>query len=101
MFGWFDGQAARAFGEALARSFVNRVPLHDTVGDKKFEARAKAAITLLSKQVAEFKRENKLNIYKKARLANRFKWALKEAGYPDSFIDELAFELATLSAIPD
>lgn len=89
LFGWFDGQAARAFSEALARSFVNRVPLHDTVGDKKFEARAKAAITLLSKQVAEFKRENKLNIYKKAQLCNRFKWYLKDAGYEPSYIDKL------------
>lgn len=89
LFGWFDAQAARAFGEALAGTFVNRVPLHDEVGDKKFEARAKVAITQLGKQVAEFKRDNKLNTYKKAQLCNRFKWSLKDAGYEPGYIDKL------------
>ena len=34
-------------------------------------------------------RDNRLNFYKKAKLANTLKWALKEAGYSDAFVREL------------
>ena len=42
--------------------------------------------------LAPFK--HKLNVYTKARLANQFKWALIEAGYPKDFVDRMTFELA-------
>ena len=40
-------------------------------------------------QMARFKLEHKLNIYKKAQLGNAFKWALKDAGYDPEFVDQL------------
>jgi hypothetical protein len=40
-------------------------------------------------------RENKLNVYTRARLANQFRWALVEAGYPKPFVDALIMQLAT------
>jgi hypothetical protein len=33
------------------------------------------------------------NVYKRARLGNRVKWALKEAGYPQAFADTFTYEL--------
>jgi hypothetical protein len=33
------------------------------------------------------------NVYKRARLGNRVKWALKEAGYPGAFVDTFTYEL--------
>jgi chorismate mutase len=44
-------------------------------------------------EVGNFKRAHSLNIYKKAQFANTFKWALKEAGYEDAYIDELVREI--------
>ena len=38
------------------------------------------------------------NLYQKARIANRLKWALREARYPQAFVDEFAYALATVVA---
>lgn len=46
------------------------------------------------RQAHEFASTNKLNFYTKARLANRFKWVLIEAGYPREFVDDISYELA-------
>ncbi|MES2632522.1 MAG: hypothetical protein V4669_06090 [Pseudomonadota bacterium] len=99
---WFDTAAVDAFADTMVNMFVSRFPATEfSVGGKKQEARFRKVQATLAQELTGFRRKHPLNIYKKARLANRFKWALKEAGYPDSFIDELAYELATLSAIPD
>jgi hypothetical protein len=36
---------------------------------------------------AEFQREHRLGMFGKAKLANEFKWQLKELGYSEKFID--------------
>ena len=41
-------------------------------------------------QVERFKAENKLNTYKKAKLGNAFKWALKDAGYEAAYIEKIS-----------
>ena len=38
-------------------------------------------------------------MYQRARLGNRVKWALKEAGYPPEFVDALTYELVTVITI--
>jgi hypothetical protein len=53
---------------------------------------------LVLRQAHDFARDNKLNIYTKARLANTFKWALTEAGYPKDFVDKMTIELAAVVA---
>ena len=40
----------------------------------------------------------KPNLYQKARIANRMKWALLEANYPKVFVEEFAYALATVVA---
>jgi hypothetical protein len=40
-----------------------------------------------------------LNIYKKARLGNRVRWALREAGYAPEFTDALSYELVTVATL--
>lgn len=34
-----------------------------------------------------FNQENRLGVFKKAKLGNTFKWELKELGYEDRFVD--------------
>ena len=46
-----------------------------------------------------FGRSQSLNVYQRARLGNRVKWALKEAGYPPDFVDALTYELVTVITI--
>ena len=50
------------------------------------------------RQAHDYARQHKLNVYTKARLANRFKWALLEAGYPKTFVDAMTYELAAVVA---
>jgi hypothetical protein len=49
-------------------------------------------------QAHDFARQHKLNLYTKARLANRFKWELLEAGYPKGFVDSMTYDLAAIVA---
>jgi hypothetical protein len=41
----------------------------------------------------QFGQTHKLNIYKKAKLGNAFKWILLEKGYDAQFVDELTKEV--------
>jgi hypothetical protein len=89
IFGWFDAKAARGFGEELASAFVERVPIDRNLKAHKFESRAKAALGELARSVADLRKQHMLNTYQKAALGNAFKWALKDAGYEDEYVDRL------------
>ncbi len=89
LFSWFDAREAKAFGAALAASFIARVEPGMASTEKKFESRAKSAMKEMARQVAAFRTQHRLNVYKKAQLGNAFKWALKEAGYDAAYIDKL------------
>lgn len=89
IFGWFDARAAQACGAGLAQSFMARVPADARLSDRKFEVKAKSALTHLGRDIAAFRTEHRLNPYQKARLGNAFKWALKDAGYDAGYVDKL------------
>ncbi len=89
IFGWFDARAARAFGSELARSFMTRVPADAKVSDRKFEAKAKAALLEIERSITDFKASQRLNFYRKAKLGNAFKWTLKDGGYDAAYVDKL------------
>jgi len=92
---WFDTKAVDAIADRVAQDLIKRVPpaaLGET--SKKADTRQKKAIDLVLRQAHEFATVNRLNFYTKARLANRFKWALIEAGYPRVYVDDLSYELA-------
>lgn len=89
LFGWFNARAARDAGVRLAQAFASRVPAQSQLADRKFEQRARSAIAQLQREAAEFAKANRLNAYQKAKLGTAFKWSLKEAGYPDAYVDKL------------
>lgn len=47
-------------------------------------------------RVEAFARSADLNLYRKARLGNRVKWALAEAGYTKFFVEAFTHELLTV-----
>lgn len=95
---WFDTRAVDALAERLIQGFVERVPL--TQAGAAAAKKSRRAHDQVLRQAHEFARDNRLNVYKKARLANRFKWGLLEAGYPKPFVDEMAYELAVIVGSP-
>jgi hypothetical protein len=102
MFGdWFNVKEVDEFAESIIADLVKRIPpakieAKVDVAGKKAVAKLRKAHDSIFKRVEVFARTHTLNIYKKARLGNRIKWALNEAGYPSGFVDTLTMELLTV-----
>ena len=89
MFSWLDARDAQKFGISLAEFFMERIPLE--MPNKKIKSLAKKqeVLNTMFSQIPPFKMKHKLNIYKKAKLGNAFKWKLLEADYDPELVDEL------------
>lgn len=79
--------------DEMAHSLVQELskrypPSLDKPGAAKISvARITRILEDLYGRAARFREEKRLGLYKKARLSNTFKWALKEQGYSSAFID--------------
>jgi hypothetical protein len=102
VFSWFNTQEVDAFIDAEVADLVRRVPPATLEGDgpaaKKAEDQLARSHDVLLRHARDFVRRGKPNLYQKARIANRMKWALREAAYPRAFVDEFAYALATVVA---
>jgi hypothetical protein len=97
---WFDTTEIDELARSIAADLVKRVPPSTLDSHtKKAAERLRNAHDAIFDRAAKFARTQKLNIYKKARFGNQFRWALKEAGYPPEFVESWTYELVTLVAI--
>lgn len=78
-----------AFAHALADDIVKRYPpALDTAPNKRpSQNRLTRILEDACQQAMEFQKTASLGWMAKARLANSFKWRLKESGYSSAFID--------------
>jgi hypothetical protein len=88
-FGLFDAREASDFGERLAKLLIERTPEEGSIGKRRLTKKHEAMLHQLEQQVTKFKAEHKLNVYRKAKLGNRFKWVLREKGYDAEYVDQL------------
>jgi hypothetical protein len=93
---WFDAAKAVQFGASLADFFIDRIPLSPEKKkaknlDKQFEV-----VDKLYVRVEQFKANNKLNLYKKAKLADAFKSKLIDAGYDSKLVDEVTLGIVKI-----
>jgi hypothetical protein len=99
---WFNTAKVDAFIDAEVADLVKRVPPAKLEGDgaaaKKATEKLEQSHDLLLRNARNFVQRDKPNLYQKARIANRMKWALHEAGYPKAFVDEFAYALASVVA---
>ena len=101
MFAWFNVREVDEFADSVIADLVKRMPPAklevrvDATGKKAAEKLRKAHDSIF-KRIEVFAGTHNLNVYKKARLANRIKWALTEAGYPSGFVDTLTVELVNV-----
>lgn len=81
------------FAKTLADQVSKRYPpaLEQQAGKRPSVARLTRIIEDVCGKAIEFQKENRLGWFGKARLGNTFRWALKEKGYRDDFV-ELATE---------
>ncbi|WP_136419774.1 hypothetical protein [Herbaspirillum sp. ST 5-3] len=89
MFSWFDAKDAEKFGTSLADFFIERIPSESLQKKSVSLAKQKDVLNKLVYKVQLYGTEHKLNIYKKAKLGNAFKWKMREAHYDPAFIDEV------------
>ena len=87
--GWFSAAEEQAFGKSLATFYIERVPFESPFSKKKFATKTQETLKKIDTQVANFRGTHKLNVYKKAKLGNAFKWTLRDAGYDNDYVDEL------------
>lgn len=90
IFVWFDAKEAKAFGADLAEFYLARVQTQQDAKSVKFiENKQRVLLDKLNQRIAIFRRDHKLNIYKKAQVGNVFKWHLLQAGFDTAYVDEL------------
>lgn len=89
MFSWFDASDAEKFGTALAEFFIERVPAENLEKRTISMAKQKEVTNKMIYKIQLYRLENKLNLYKKAKLGNAFKWKMREANYDPSFVNDL------------
>jgi hypothetical protein len=85
----FSGGAVAGFARDLAENVAKRYPPSLDISPEKrvSEARLTRVLEETLAKAVEFQREHKLGMLGKAKLANEFKWQLKELGYSEKFID--------------
>jgi hypothetical protein len=100
LFSWFDTGEVDDFARSIAGELVKRAPPASLEGaDEKAAKRLASTHQAVFSRAETFARTHKLNVYKKARLGNQFRWALREAGYPVKFIESWTYELVTLITV--
>ncbi len=100
MLDWFKTTDVEKFAEQLVAEVLRRVPPSAAAAQsKKTQGKQGRTREIVLAEVNRFAQDHSLNVYKKAKLANRFKWGLLEAGYPRQFVDELAYDLAASVAV--
>ena len=83
----------------VAELLLRHPPGAKAVTERKEVARLHKAFGKIFSRIDSFARSRELNLYNKARLANRIQWALKEAGYRKDFVETTTQEVATHVAL--
>lgn len=97
---WFDTKEVDSFAQWVVTELLQRLP-PAIIGtdDRKLPERIGRMNEFISGRATAFAAEHRPNFYKRARLANKVKWGMREAGYPARFADTVSYELATLITV--
>lgn len=89
LFGSVSGKEVDGFAKTLAQELAKRYPpALDKDSERKISQ--KRLTTLLEdtfNRAADYRKQHKLGVYKKARLGNTFRWELQEMGYSQKFVE--------------
>lgn len=100
IFKWFDTTEVDELARSIIAELIKRVPPSALDShDRKAASRLRNTHDAIFARAGKFARTHDLNIYKKARLGNKFRWAIREAGYPSEFVESWTYELVTLITI--
>jgi hypothetical protein len=94
LFGLIDTRELEEFATVLASDLGRRfLPTSEARTDPGAKYQLKVILEGLGARAVRYHTERKLNVYKKAKLGNVFKWKLKELGYSDAFVESATKEI--------
>jgi hypothetical protein len=100
LLGIFNTHELDEFANILASDLGRRFPpASEARTDPGAKYQLKVILEGLGARAVRFHTERKLNLYKKAKLGNVFKWKLKELGYSDAFAEHATKEIVTRLAV--
>jgi hypothetical protein len=86
---WLDTRPAVAFANTTAAEIRKLIPPSELQPTRKEVGKRMKKLERVVLSARDFSAANKLNFYKKARLANTLRWNLEEAGYSADFVREV------------
>jgi hypothetical protein len=91
LFGKLGNAEIDAFARELCQEIVAQVPPGTeppTGQSKRAERKLAKSLSRVLDAARAFQGEHQLGVYGKARVANTFKWELRELGYDGGFVEE-------------
>lgn len=89
MFNWLSSAESTRFGRELAMFVLAELSGSTERRADKFTAKAEKVLARADQRLRDFKSRERLNVYKKAKLANAFLWTLKDKGCAPDYADKL------------
>jgi hypothetical protein len=86
---WFLAGEAKRFGTDLARFLLQELSTTTHKTDAKFAVKAEKVLIQADRRVRQFTARERMNVYKKGKLANAFLWTLKDGGCPADYAKQL------------
>jgi hypothetical protein len=100
LFGFLNTRELEEFATALAADLGRRFPpASEARTDPGAKHQLKVIVEGLTARAIRYHETHKLGVYKKAKLANVFKWKLTELGYSKPFVEQATKEIATRLAV--
>ena len=100
LFGLVNTTDLEQFATGLATDLQRRFPpASEGRTDPGAKHQIKVILEGLGARAIRYHTEHKLGIYKKAKLANVFKWKLKDLGYTDEFAERATKDIVTRLAV--
>ena len=94
LFDFFNTRELEEFANGLATDLGRRFPpASESRTDTGAIHQLKVIMEGLSARAVRYHEQHRLGVYKKAKLANVFKWKLTELGYSKSFIERASKEI--------
>jgi hypothetical protein len=92
----FDTRELEAFAVNLAEDLGRRFPpASESRTDPGAKHQIKVILEGLAARAVRYHEQNKLGVYRKAKLANSFRWKLSELGYSKPFVEKATKEIVT------
>jgi len=95
-----DTRDLEEFATTLAMDLGRRFPpASEARTDPGVEHQIKVILEGLTVRAVRYHEQHRLGIYKKAKLANVFKWKLTELGYSEAFVERATKQVVTRLAV--